>query len=669
MRSLTSIESSNHVLTEISFDLTASDQSTTWTFGHEDLVTIPTISWDIDFLGALGKTSNYQITLSSSLDFIKSNLAQFPNAETRLNVTVNSDTYQPHVGRVRDFKRNAQDPNVITLTVFDRFLDSNPRFPLESIQQSYSTVHPQVIDTDFGYPEYYGKHTRPFYHVPVDCSVSSLLGPRQVSSSNHNGTIFFTPNRANEQVLDNILKFNAVWARESSSTNIISNDIAFETIDTGNSSVVHWKYENTLNEKYRDSTGWKQNVVSDSVIKNIKAGFLEGNVAWSPMTGFATVGQLQFAPRLSRKPDITIEQVSKVFGSAKITDTSTLSLWSVGAITQRGNVSEFEQFGPNINSDTLVFSQDVSSSTNPDFKDVFLVDNRDTHYLSAIGNVDPSSQITCTFCMHMYMSLKSENYKNYSIYSTQVDCSKIAVTENPIYIISDVFSKASVPFLQSQSSDSQLSTNSYHFQCYFGERERLADIVQEFGELTQTYMWIGDSGSMNFRTYENSADVVVDATITTSDLLSFDIIENPLGIGKFKSQKADQIKVDYAYDFQKNEYLQSHFIHPNNSSFCDSANASGIESTIQKRTKYIIETDTSTRYLNTLEKKHTQAEAFVNLLLPAKFFQNEVVDVLKVQHPMIVGSESLYQVTNLKQNLGDGLVSITAKELILVNSA
>ena len=177
MRTLTSIQSDTSILTQIELEVTASDASTTFCFSHGDLVNMPTISWDIDFLGGLGKTSNYNITLSSSIDFFKDNFKKFVNAETRLNVITNSDQYQIHVGRVRDLVRNSKDPNLMNITVYDSFLQKNPKFPIETLVESYTTLHPEITRIDYGYPLYYGKHVRPFFHTAVDSDISELIGP------------------------------------------------------------------------------------------------------------------------------------------------------------------------------------------------------------------------------------------------------------------------------------------------------------------------------------------------------------------------------------------------------------------------------------------------------------------------------------------------------------
>ena len=674
MRTLTTIQSATHVVVQCELEITASDQSTTWTFSHGDLINLPTVNWDIDFLGGLGKASNYQITLSSSIDFIKNNLSNFVNAEARLNVIVNSDAFQPHVGRIRQFTRDARDPNIINFTIYDRFLDTNPKYPVQTLQQSYSTLHPDVITRDWGYPVYFGKHTRPLYHVPVDCSIGTLLGPRQVSSENHVNSVWFTANLTNTSIdsdSNNVYRMYGNWNQESGSDNTITSSYFFE-LDNLTDSIFFQKiyaYNNLIHER---PTSAFFSVTSRGMIDKIIKSSIEGSSSLERTS--VTRHQYFFDPIIAPKSNINPFKITRVKGSWKAsTDSASVypTYFRMRLLDLKNiNPSGEEEFSFIDISCAGFFSGSFASSYSLVFSGGFeaLQQNNSQTFFELRSNVSthsaPLPEFTMTMSNNISVQLHSDNYRNYSIYSIPVNCSDIAYSENPVQIVEQLCNQASISYNQAQSSASQVLTSSYNMQCYFGEREEITSILDEFGKISNTYMWIADSGTLNMRTYENSDTADIDTTITTSDMLSFRVEENPLGISRYRSQKASEFKVDYQYDFQRNRYDASATAYPNDNAFCNSAFASGAEKQIVARTRYIMESDTAGYYLNNIVKKHTQSEEFVHLVLPARFMGLEVADVVKIQHPMLVGSESVYQVTHVRDNFQVGQVSIRAQELL-----
>ena len=668
MRNLTSIESATDVLTDFSFEILASDQSTTYVFSQSNLVDAPVISWDIDFLGGIGKTSNYNVTLSSSLSFIKDILPTLTNAKVKFNVTVNSDTYQPHSGRIKTFKRLASDPNKLNITVYDEFLNTNPKYPIETIQQSFSTLHPDILNDDWGYPTYFGKHTRPFYHTPVSCRMTEFLGPRQVSSENHVNSVFFN-DRMNEG--DNVSQKNNVmletfWQQESDSENFVTSTLEFikdiQTLDT---------------RIFKFSDRLKDNGVPPgiSIVGSVGAALDIRNGYSSGITDLDTIDDPQTSISHTARYELFVTpamqskllRMYRIEGSVNFSNTNSLNplflrLEAQDSASQAASTDIFDD-SPNA-------TYNILTPTGGNFNNFGTLGNFGS-LKSSIGflaEVDPNDKVTCTFSMTFTALLSSEAFKGYSIFSPQVNCSDIGITENPIGIAQEVLDQSSVNFLQEQSSDSQLSTDNFNLQCFFGKRRDLSKIVDELGKISGTYLWIGDSGSMNFRTYTNSEDVALDATITTSDILNIDIIENPLGTTKFNSKKSSQIKLEYDFDYQLNKYKQSLLAHPNNNSLCATAAENGIQGFSTIRTEYILETATAELYHNFLIKKQTQSEEFIELTLPGRFLSLELADVIKIQHPIIVGSESLYQVISVKNDFnsrsGGGNVKITAEELL-----
>ena len=195
MRTLTSVESARIVNTNLQLSFTPVDQSTTFVFSNWHIQNITPIQYEIDYLGGFGKSSTYQVTLGrdDGLTFWKDNFKKFVKAEVALTVFANSDEFTPHIGVVQNVTRFPNDPNLIQFQIFDKFFDNIPQYPTAAIVDSYTDVHPEVSNNNWGYPSYYGKHARPFYMTPVDCDLGTLVGPINVSSENHVTSLYFNP--------------------------------------------------------------------------------------------------------------------------------------------------------------------------------------------------------------------------------------------------------------------------------------------------------------------------------------------------------------------------------------------------------------------------------------------------------------------------------------------
>ena len=175
-----------------------------------------------------------------------------------------------------------------------------------------------------------------------------------------------------------------------------------------------------------------------------------------------------------------------------------------------GNTSSYSEVGSSTPSSPVVDNSIFDDS----LLDTYLVFDMTVESVSNAGFVVTNQKYG------VELELKSSNYKNYSIFSYPVNSSDIAVSENPIQIAENILDETGIDYIQSQSSESQTLTSSYNFQCYFGEREELQGILSEFAEISKTYMWIGDSGSLNMRTYQNSSAVSVDNTINLNHILN-----------------------------------------------------------------------------------------------------------------------------------------------------
>ena len=241
MRSLPSVESADYVRSQLTARITPPDSGETFVYSQGNIISLEGLSWEVAFGGGMGRPSGYRLALSDELGTIKARLARIERAEVRLEVAVNPEVFYPHVGRVRGIQRDGRDPNRITLSVFDRLLDDDPKLPTEALTDSWAGVHPE--DLSLGYPLYYGLHHRPFYHAAVTCDLAVLLGPRNVSSENHVSSVFFNSEiEKGDDVGDrHNLIMQKSWHQQSDGTNVVSGGYPFEVTDTDDSVGRFWE--------------------------------------------------------------------------------------------------------------------------------------------------------------------------------------------------------------------------------------------------------------------------------------------------------------------------------------------------------------------------------------------------------------------------------------------
>lgn len=682
MRTLTSIESTTNVLLDLEFHIKASDASTTWIFTNQDIVQYPNVDWEINFMGGFGKPSNYKITLATSMTYVTSYMHKLINGESFLKVYTNSDNFTPHVGRVRNINRFAHNPNIIELSVYDKFLDGNSKIPRDAITDSYDTVHPEVLNDDMGYPLYYGKHTRPFYMTPVDCDIAVLYGPRNVSSGNHQTSLFFIPDPQNE---NEKLLFGLKWEQQSTSTNIASNEIPFEVRNTsfiqdyygkivppGNGSIQrtgnlegvsvtsYYTSSFDFNPK-RDSSFFQ---VFEPIQYTAKNGVGVTVTTWG---GFY---------RMS--PFLDIQRTSKMFYSLifsdGIIDTTSVSVVKIVGEVSSGDDSSWASiiFAAVAGSNHLIGSEDIIGAGGDAtvLNGFFTQENESVLSIGAgVASGYFLEGATAVFSLTLLSQVKSNQYRNYSVYGSQVTCSDIAISENPNGIVRDLTSwHTNLEQELTQNSEAQSYVTDYNFQCFFGERQLFTDILEEFGDITGTYYWIGDSGYLNYRVYQESATATdsIDYTITPNDIIrdSMVIKDNPLGVTTYSTKKGSRIKLDYDYNFTTGEYEATKVAEKSNNAYCESADAAGIKSEITRKTKYIKEADTASYYIANLVRKSTLDETILEAKLPARFFGMEIADIIQIAHPAIIGSESLFQVTKVKPDYEKGEIWFSSNEIL-----
>lgn len=657
MRTLTSIESSTLINASLEFKLASTDGGNVWTFGNEDISNITPVDWRIPFAGGLGKSSTFKITIQTSIQWITENLTQIPNGQTFLNVSVNSDNFQSHSGRVRTISRDANKLNSIELTIFDRFLDNNNRFP-PTLSDSYTELHPEVLNADIGKPYYYGKNLRPYYHVAVDCDIRTLIPPTNINSGNGPTaatSVYFQSDLGNGFDITNksVALFQHYEWDYLGQTITGSGD--FEVGDFATDDIRTWSYKgrSAVSLKLAE-TGYTVN--SDGFIGVMSEGVLDGNITYSQEKP-SNINMMYLNSEV-QTAFTEIDRIGSIYYVGAITGASVTS----ASEYRFGQTSFTNFFGVvSVNTHMIVDSDTLWGG--------YLSKSQGNYPLQLnLRNASVTGALSYDSTLMFSMHLKSESYKNYSIYTVHQNCSSSILSDNPLAIQSHIFSENTIGFNIEQSSESQLLVNNlgYSFSCYFDKRTPVFELADEIGIQTQTYMWAADSGVINFRTYQNCADVAINATITTSDIQDIKILDNPLGFSRFAAPKGSEYQIAYDYDFQQEKYKQVLYADKNNNGFCTSASNIGLTQRREFKSKYIMTSDVASIYMNKVVKIGTSNEEFVQVTLPARFFKLELADVVRVEHPAIIGSESVYQITQLNHDYKKGLVRFTAQELIEV---
>ncbi len=657
MRALSSVQSAIFVSADLSAAITPVNGARPWTFGAGDVTDLRGPSWEVPFMGGLGKPGRCQLTLCSSLAWIQSNLPSLSRAQVALTIQANSDRFCPFVGRVRGVSVDGRDANRITLDLVDRFLDDNPLVPLEALTDSYATPHPE--DLGLGYPLYYGAHLRPFYHVAVTSDLSMLLGPRNVSSANHVSSVWFNsnPELGRDPTGLHVLLMKKSWHQQSGSDNVAAGGRPFEVMDVGTRDVRLWRFQSaSLNSgaallamDIGQLTGVPANISSPAPSQD------NVYVAFQPLVPglvgrtYAAWGTLTFSPGTAT-------------GSAAL---MLETLVASGAGYQNGEFFPTQFLsGPPY---TATFSTHVDSPTvAPIFHNVLgtSFSNVQLHARMKLGGITVGCASQVSFALNFSAELRPEAYRRFRVFSPVVNSAEIAVSQNPLAILDDLFrNQTGTPFRQEQSSAAQVLTQSYTFHCFLAERQPLADLADEFARTTATYLWIGDSGMMQLRAYQESGQAAVDAAVTPDTLLELRLLQNPLGTSAYESEAASRFRVSFGYDFQLGRYLNAVQADRTTNAVCVSAEAAGVRHELQRSSRHIVSPAVASLYLGTLVRKHAQTQEYLELKLPARYLGVELADVLRVQHPALAGSEGLYQVLRVEPDYLGGTVAVTAARL------
>ncbi len=679
MRPFRNYTVATNIKPDVTFTVSATGIDSVYTYGRDNILGISDINWEMPFTGGLAKASGYTVKIGDELATIKERLPNLTGAAIQMQVIVNSNTFFPHVGRIRSYNRSANDPNQIELNVLDKFFDDDQKFPKTVLTDSWDTPHLEELLS--GIPYYFGAHHRPFYHTAVTCDLSVLLGPYNVSSGNHVNSTWFNSNMPSgidvESMRNNIL-MDVRWQSEIESANNITQietltPSAFTIKDAGKYTGRFWRVGNNTIKGTSSSIVLFNIVGSRAIVDNNELNYASGN-PWQFLQGIFPDRYLYlYNPSVNKTINETIEGVAHINYSFVHSNTvpragSTTRLDVEVGFPNGGWAASRSGLGSTVMSVFLDTGSVVASPTDETaLRNLFIDEGAGRLYMNVALSSDSwpgdgwfASSLSIT------ANLASNAYKLHSVFSPVVNSSDIAISENPLAIADTIVFSLGIPFVAAQSSVSQVTNaQSYFFNCFFKERISISDILDEFGRITQTNMWIGDSGALNYRTFLENGEETVNTSLDTSHVLdrSFVLKEAPFGSSIYEQDLASKIQVRYNYDFQTGFYNNKLVADKNNTAECESLDAVGVTGERTVETKYILQTDTASLYLGALVRKYANPNEFVIFKGGADLFQMEIGDVFHLQHPIIVGSAANYQIIKLSNNYDNGTTKITGARL------
>ncbi len=648
MRTLSGLANQSLFTPRLTASILAADQSTTYVHGMDSIAGIGPITWEVEFTGGLAKVGTYQLTLAMSLDAIKARLPKYLKGTCTLRVDVGSSTFYPHVGVVRGYQR--PDAPLLQLQVVDRFQDVDPLVPVASIPDSYGTPHP--VHLSDGRPLYYGRHQRPIYHTAVASDGSDFLPPLNISSANHVTSVWFCSDLAKGPATGSAhnLLLDASWPAAAGHLTTVG--APFVVRDAPGAGGRFWRYDPA-----QMNAGFV-GVTSRGDVQVIAGGLVRGHDVFIP----GIPDEMEFVIQLSK---LIPQEVAALYRmDYALRKESALKAVEVGYPTlytfvPSGPGNVFNQITGttsfNAGEAQLVGSATLSAPSNLGFTG----NTKLGVQFTALGSGGTLGQVYSVLSLAFYAQLASAAYKRYSVFSPPVNSSEVAVSANPFAILDDVFSHATgTPYRQDQSSAAQVAAQSHQFQCLLGpERQRLSAIADEFARITATHLWLGDCGLVNYRTYQLSGQATVNKTVSPADMgwKTFRLTEAPVGSTLYEADQASRVKVRFGYDYQTGQYA----------SLASGVNCmTNVSAEKQFDTKVILDPFTGSLYLANMMRKYTQSREVVEFDLGPAHLDLELCDVLAVQHPMLVGSQGLYQIKGLDLDLQAWKLHVTACKLI-----
>lgn len=681
-------------------NITASDQSTTWVFQHDDIIELPKINWKIDLGGGFGKTSAYKMSLSSSLAWIKENLANIVGAEASLQITLNnSDAYMPSVGRIKDIKRFANDPNRFDITVYDKFQDASPKLPLYSLTDSYDSVHPALLDNDWGFVHQWGvvNEDRPLFFTPVDCHLSQVYAPRGQSFYNNSMATYantFTGVDSDEYKVrlhygtssNEILQCRFRVASNGTAPSIGGNF----SVEEGDRIMDQRKLSSTYSRLTGGLQIAKDFELSEQVINNELLPIYYKPLSQSTVF---TYGVELVEGNLSNVNYVNALNVT--FGRTYTAGDSTYNAQA-----------DCRLFGVNQNSISANFpsvssydSATINANSSDVTRDISIGETKwnaganfenEKFYFTLVGSSAVNQSVSASVQLNYVTGgLKSEAFTEWSLWGSYNNTRLQSIysdatthdtnNENPLQWVYDRITDTACLTMDNvvhMNSNRAAMANRFSVNCYYGNnvanfiygpRVDLIDEIDMILKGMKVSAWVADSGSVKFADYLrqpelyyiDSADLIRNY-IDQNDMLSFSITDNPLGVTRYKNARSSEFTLDYNYSYTEKHYKNSQNASKNNNAFCDSAFAAGIDKLYSMQSKYIVDSETAANVLDSTVRLNTAALTYIDMELTSYWFCIEVADFLQIRHPMIVGSEDIFFVTDLTHDYQNGIVKLTA---------
>lgn len=665
MRNLGNIAGLQRFTPAVRLELTSRDGSTSYVHSADSLLWMSPLEWEVPPGGGLGKPGKYSIRLSLPLEDIQARKTEYSQATAALVVGLNGKEFTPAVGRVREILRDVDDPNLVTLGIADRFLDDDPRVPVEAIVDSFSPMHPEELAVDAGYPLYYGRHHRPTYMTGIFSGLSIMYVPRGISSAQQDADIWWNSDFGAGDATDrsHVIRMGAWFVFSEHPFLQGSGNIRFTSNFTA-------KEVSSEDIRLYDYTGGTQ-LISRTVKSELDQILPGGRIAvllgrkdgGTGLTRF----EASFRPRFDfTRLDGIYAQCS--FGPGTITDSAGLEIgfgvWSADGTQVTSTIKHSDATQP---------PYGIGGQTSESLYQG--IGNQDGYKAGIYAFVAPANttRISSEALLTFYFEgrLDPRQYRRYSIYQWPANSAEVAVTANPIGVLVDIFSHhTGTPYLSSQASAAQLAVQSYAVQMFLAERRPLSEVADELGRLCAVHMWPGDSGMIQFRTYQESATATVDRTLTTSDIArgSFRLRDAPLGSTLFEQNLAREVTLEFGYHFQRARYEQRLRAHPGNTALCASADAAGYRQGHVFQTQYLTNPDVASYALGNQVRHHCQAGAFCGFRGGANLFDIEAADVLRVAHPMIDGGADTYQMIHVRMNPLEGWLEATGAKLLSLDA-
>ncbi len=603
------------------------------TFTQDQIVSLGSLVWEAEFMGGLSLPGAPQPVLAMSLGYQKElRAAGLVGAELAVEVSVGGNTIRPYVGIVRGYE--PLDTTRLQLSVVDRTTDTDPLIPAATITDSFPTPHLEHL-TDGQHAFYGNVSSRNIYFAAVTSDAGLFLGPTNVASATHAsisgsldaGGVSLVSLYLGENS-NFILQFSgAGWQQQCGGQNLLLCNCG-GTVYWPNIQISQPQVDYSL---LVEIDGIDQN---SFFIQN--AGFRVFPVP-ANVSSRATVD-------VTFTRDILIAKTirAQVTNHGIISNSTQLYITSL-FIGDAGGIigSAIDQFSGAVYLDISTFNYGPGKN-------------------GKFGITWSGSSATARqgLFVQFAVGLPSERYRRNSVFAP-VNATGIAISTNPLAVLDHVNSfQAQIPYRQDQSSAMQALVGSYQFNGYVGpERQAFTEFVDEIGRLTGTTFWAGDSGTLNMKTYalsavaQNSVNFIIPADL----MESFKLTETPLGSTRFESEKANKITVRYDYVHHTNDYRQS---------LRAVYSLGGVTKEKEVTSPYIIDTLTASLYANNLRLKYATGKEIATIGLPLQFLGVELADVLRLQHPLIVGSEGFYQVKRVELDLDNWALSVDAVRLV-----